>query len=39
MKMTNRLNLIAVALVSGLAFTSAGAADLTPAEARAMTPF
>src|SRR5881394_2201169 len=36
MKMTNKLNLIAAALVSGLALTSARAADLTPAETKAI---
>src|SRR5436305_8814583 len=34
MKMTNKLNLIAAALFSALAFTSVRAADLTPAETK-----
>src|SRR5437762_2976392 len=36
MKTTVKLNLLAAALVSGLAFTSARAADLTPAETEAI---
>jgi len=36
MKTTCKLNLLAVALVSALAFTSANAADLTPAETKAI---
>jgi hypothetical protein len=36
MKTTSKLNLIAAVLVSGLAFTSARAADLTPAETKAI---
>src|SRR5437667_8978097 len=36
MKMANKLNLIAAALFSALAFTSVRAADLTPAETKAI---
>src|SRR2546430_13950382 len=36
MKATHKLNLLAVSLVSALAFTSARAADLTPAETKAI---
>src|SRR5437667_3162029 len=36
MKTTRKLNLLAVAIVSALAFTSARAADVTPAEAKAI---
>src|SRR5438067_9720088 len=36
MKTTRKLNLLAVALVSALAFTSARAADITPAETKAI---
>jgi hypothetical protein len=36
MKTTHKLNLLAAALISGLAFTSVRAADLTPAETKAL---
>src|SRR5882757_6098621 len=36
MKTTRKLNLLAVALASALAFTSARAADLTPAETKSI---
>ena len=36
MKTTPKLNLIAAALVSALAFTTIRAADLTPAETKAI---